>query len=182
MVFGLIVCLGLYIIFSVETQYIYGILLALSSAFLGSLFSIFNGMLVKKHKASIISFYELFFGMVCITLYLLATNQINTSFFELTSNDLVFIVILASICTAYAFIASVHVMRWISPYTVMLTTNLEPVYGIVLALLILRDKEYMSTTFYVGAFIILVTVILNGILKTKKSCSKTNKKLECHLT
>ncbi len=166
-VFGIIVCIGLYIIFSVETEYVLGILLALISAFLGSLFSIFNGMLVQKHNASVISFYELFFGMLCISIYLVSTNQIDSSFFVLTSSDWIFLSILASICTAYAFIASVHVMRWISPYTVMLTTNLEPVYGILLALLILGDKEYMSTSFYIGALIIIITVICNGILKTR---------------
>ncbi len=174
-VFGLIVTLGLYIIFRVESHYYLGIILALISAFLGALFSIFNGMLVKTHKASIISFYELLFGMLCITIYLLVTGSINSSFFSLTLNDWVFISILASICTAYAFIAHVHVMRWISPYTVMLTTNMEPVYGIILALLILGDKEYMSPYFYLGAVIILVTVIVNGILKTRNKSIANSK-------
>ena len=59
-------------------------------------------------------------------------------------------------------------MKWISPYTVMLTTNMEPVYGILLALLILGEKEYMSPAFYLGAIIILVTVVTNGIIKTRK--------------
>jgi drug/metabolite transporter (DMT)-like permease len=59
-------------------------------------------------------------------------------------------------------------MKWISPYTVMLTTNMEPVYGILLALLILGEKEYMSPAFYLGAIIILITVVLNGIIKTRK--------------
>ncbi len=166
-VFGLIVSIGLYIIFRVESHYYLGIILALISAFLGALFSILNGMLVKTHNASVISFYELLSGMLCITIYLLITGSMDNSFFSLTINDWIFISILASICTAYAFIAHVHVMRWISPYTVMLTTNMEPVYGIILALLILGDKEYMSPSFYLGAIIILITVILNGIIKTR---------------
>ena len=58
------------------------------------------------------------------------------SFFDLSSTDWIYILLLASVCTAYAFIAAVHIMKWISPYTVMLTTNMEPVYGILLALLI----------------------------------------------
>jgi len=166
--FGLIVALGLYIIFSVESQYYLGIILALISAFLGALFSIFNGMLVKTHVASVISFYELLSGMLFISVYFLITGGMDSSFFKISMNDWVLIIILASICTAYAFIAHVHVMRWISPYTVMLTTNLEPVYGIILALLILGDKEYMSPSFYLGALVILFTVILNGIIKTRK--------------
>tara|TARA_R110000787_G_scaffold84610_1_gene181243 strand:+ start:26143 stop:27021 length:879 start_codon:yes stop_codon:yes gene_type:complete len=167
-ILGLIVIIGLYIIFKVESEYLYGILLALLASFLGALFSIFNGMMVKNHNASVISFYELLFGVLFITLYILFTDGFDVSFFKLSGSDWTYLVILASICTAYAFIASVHVMKWISPYTVMLTTNMEPVYGILLALLILGEKEYMSPTFYLGAIIILITVVLNGIIKTRK--------------
>jgi len=125
-------------------------------------------MMVKSHNATVISFYELLFGLVFITLYILFTDGFDNAFFNLSGSDWTYLIILASICTAYAFIASVHVMKWISPYTVMLTTNMEPVYGILLALLILGEKEYMSPTFYLGAIIILITVVLNGIIKTRK--------------
>ncbi len=167
-VFGLIVIVGLYIIFKVETAYLTGILFALLSSFLGALFSIFNGMVVKTHDATIISFYELFFGVVFISIFIFSTDGFNVSFFDLSSTDWIYILLLASVCTAYAFIAAVHIMKWISPYTLMLTTNMEPVYGIILALLILGDKEYMNPTFYLGALIILMTVIVNGIIKTRK--------------
>ncbi len=164
--FGIIVIVGLYIIFKVETQYFTGIILALTSSFLGALFSVFNGKFVVKYRASVIAFYELLSGLLCITVFLFIGKNFKNTFFELSTNDWIFIIILASVCTAYAFIASVHVMKWISPYTLILTTNLEPVYGIILALLILGDKEYMSPQFYFGAAIILVTVIINGLLKT----------------
>ena len=167
-IFGLIVIIGLYIIFKVESAYLSGILLALLASFLGTLFSIFNGMMIKSHNATVISFYELLFGVVFITIYILSIDGFDNAFFNLSGSDWTYLIILASICTAYAFIASVHVMKWISPYTVMLTTNMEPVYGILLALLILGEKEYMSPTFYLGAIIILITVVLNGIIKTRK--------------
>jgi drug/metabolite transporter (DMT)-like permease len=80
--------------------------------------------------------------------------------------------ILASICTAY-FTASVKVMKKLSPYTVMLTTNLEPVYGIILVFII-GGKEKMSFSFYVGAVIIIITVILNGIIKHKAGKNSGN--------
>jgi drug/metabolite transporter (DMT)-like permease len=165
--FGLLVVIGLYIIFKVETEYVLGISLALCSAFLASLFAVINGKLVQKHRAAVISFYELFFGMVCITIFLAIRGDFSTEFFQLSENDWIFLLILASVCTAYAFIASVQVMKWLSPYTVMLTINLEPVYGIILALLILGDSENMSPQFYYGALLILVTVIANGIVKTR---------------
>ena len=83
-----------------------------------------------------------------------------------------YLFLLASICTAYAFIASVHVMKYLSPYTVVLTYNLEPVYGIILALFLFPEAERMSGHFYLGAFIIISAVLLNGILKNWKALKK----------
>lgn len=163
--FGLIVILGLYLIFEVDTSYAVGIGLALVSAFLSALFSILNGKFILKHKASVISFYELLTGFLLVTLFVGITGEFNLGFFKISASDWLYLIILASACTAYAFIASIYVMRWISPYTVMLTINMEPVYGILLALLILGDAEKMGNQFYYGALIILITVIANGILK-----------------
>lgn len=166
-VFGLIVVGGLAIIFDVEGDHLTGILLALSASFLGALFSVINGKFAVKYKAATISFYELGFGVLFITGYLVFNGNFNAEFFTLSQSDLIYLFILASACTAYAFIASVHVMKWITPYTVMLTINMEPVYGIILALIILGDDEYMSPQFYYGAALIIVTVIANGIVKNK---------------
>jgi len=165
--FGLLVIIGLYIIFNVETEHTTGILLALLASLLGALFSVINGKFAVKYNATAISFYELGFGMLCITAYLAFNGNFTQDFFQLTNSDWVFLLILASVCTAYAFIASVHVMKWISPYTVMLTINMEPVYGIILALLILGDDENMSPQFYYGAILIIITVVANGIIKTR---------------
>lgn len=180
--FGLIVMAGLYIIFQVETQYMTGIILALISAFLSAVFALINGKLAKREDATVISFYELATGTAAITIYLLVMTLFGevgagftTEFFSISSADWWYLFILASVCTAYAFIASVAVMKHLSPYTVMLTINLEPVYGILLAFLVFGNEEQMKPGFYYGAAIILSTVILNGILKTTRKI-KGNKK------
>lgn len=163
--FGLIVVGGLFLIFNFEGNYLYGIILALISAFLSALFSVFNGKLATQYDSGVISFYELIGGVLCFSVYLLFTGGFDTAFFDVSKDDWMYLLILSSVCTAYAFIASVHVMRHISPYTVMLTINLEPIYGIILALIVFGEKEKMSSGFYIGALIILITVILNGIVK-----------------
>ena len=165
--FGLIVIAGLYLIFQVQGNYVDGIILGLTSAFLSALFSVINGKFAQKYHPAVISFYEIFGGVLCLTVYLLFTKSFTAGFFHLSLLDLLWLLVLSSVCTAYAFIASVGVMKHLSPYTVMLTINLEPIYGIVLALIIFNDKEKMSPQFYVGALIILSTVILNGILKNR---------------
>ncbi|HQA73689.1 DMT family transporter [Flavobacterium sp.] len=164
---GILVIIGLYIIFNVKGNYFYGIVLALTSAFLSALFSVINSKFVKTHDATIISFYELSGGVVFFSILLLFTNKFSVEFFSLTFHDLLYLLILSSICTAYAFIASTAVMKHLSAYTVMLTINLEPIYGIILAVLIFDEKEKMSVGFYIGALLILVTVLLNVIIKTK---------------
>jgi len=179
-VFGIIVMLGLYIMFRVETGYLLGILLALASSFLSATFSLINGKLTQQLRPSIISFYELGSGVLFLTIYLSVSASFNQNFFQLSLNDWTFIFVLASICTAYAFIASVKILKYISPYTVILTGNLEPVYGIILAFLILGDSEKMNPLFYVGALLILMTVVANGILKNRKKLKKKSNGLPSH--
>jgi len=163
--FGLVIISALAMILQVEMHYFTGILFALFSIVIGVLFTLMNGKLIEKHEPSVITFYEFLAGVFFISLYFLFKNKFNADFFILSSSDWIYLFILSSVCTAYAFTASVKVMRILSPYTVMLTTSLEPVYGIVLAYFIIGGKEKMSVEFYIGAVLIVITVILNGILK-----------------
>lgn len=169
--FGLVVIVGLYIIFRVQGNFVYGIILALTSAFLSAMFSIINGKFARVYDPTVISFYEILGGVAFLTLYLLGTQSFTAQFFTVSLNDWLWLLVLSSVCTAYAFIASVGVMKYLSPYTVMLTINMEPIYGIILALIVFNDKEKMSFQFYIGALIILSTVILNGILKNRQNKS-----------
>ena len=166
--FGLLVVFGLYIIFNVEGNYLYGMLIALTSAFLSALFAVINSQFVKKYDPIVISFYELSGGVVFFTFLLFVTQSFTPTFFILSLKDLMYLLILSSVCTAYAFIASTAVMKFLSPYTVMLTINLEPIYGIILAVLIFKEKERMSFEFYIGAIIILLTILMNVVIKSYK--------------
>ena len=165
-VFGIIVIVGVFIVTKSEIKYLTGILLGLLSAFLSSLFAVLNGRFLKQHTATVISFYEFLSGVFFITLYIMFFGEgFSIDFFGLSQSDFGYLFILASICTAYAFIASVYVMKLISPYTVVLTYNLEPVYGMIMAIFLFPETEKMSANFYYGATIILATVLLNGLLK-----------------
>jgi drug/metabolite transporter (DMT)-like permease len=166
--FGLIVIFGLGIIFKVETKYATGIYLAITSAFLSALFSVINGKYAKEYNPNVISVYELSSGFLFLSVFLYFADSFTPAFFALSSNDLIWLFLLSSVCTAYAFSASVKVMKFLSPFTVMLTINLEPIYGIILVLLIFPENEKMSPMFYIGALIILATVIANGIVKSRK--------------
>ncbi|UZO80879.1 DMT family transporter [Aquimarina sp. ERC-38] len=171
-IFGVLIICGVFLIFKAEPEQVEGIYFALSSAILSSLFALLNGKIATQAKPSVISFYELSFGALLVTLYMIfSTVQADVSFPVPAGMDWVYIMILSSVCTACAFIVAVKVMKHLSPFTVMLTTNLEPIYGILLALLIFGDNEKMTSLFYYGALLIIGTVILNGLLKLRK---KTN--------
>jgi drug/metabolite transporter (DMT)-like permease len=167
MLFGSIVIGALYLIFQFEGNYTYGILIALLSAFFSALFSIINSKYAQTYNPTIITFYELLGGISLFSIFLLFSDDLVTLFSEFSWLDLFYLLLLSSVCTAYAFIASVSVMKHLSAFTVMLTTNLEPVYGIVLAILIFKEKEKMSINFYLGAILILVTVLINAFIKSK---------------
>ena len=166
LILGLIVVVGVFLIFNPEFIYINGIILGIISALFASLFSVLNGILIKKESAVIISFYEFLSGVIFITIYLILTNNLNSlSIEEYFSLNYLYIFILGSICTAYAFIASVYLLKFITPYSVVLTYNLEPIYGIILALLFFGDSEKMSFQFYIGLFLILFSVLVNMYVK-----------------
>ena len=111
--FGLIVVAGLYIIFNVEGTYLWGMVTALTSAFLSALFAVINSRLVKSYDATVISFYELSGGVVFFSFLLLFFGSFSTDFFQLSGKDLGYLLILSSVCTAYAFIASTTVMKFL---------------------------------------------------------------------
>ena len=168
-IFGLLVIIGVFIITKSEMKYLTGIILGILSAFLSSLFAVINGKFLEKNSATVISFYEFLGGVLFITLFIpIFGDGFSMDFFKLSGSDYGYLFILASICTAYAFIASVYIMNYISPFTVILTYNLEPVYGILLALILFPESEKMSPQFYIGAIVIISVVILNGFIKNSK--------------
>lgn len=165
LIFGVLIILGLYFIFSFEFKYLIGITLSVISAALASWFTVLNGILIKECKAKIISFYELLGAFILVTGYLLISNKGNLSQFIIPVADVKWLIILGILCTAFAFIVSVEVMKKISPYTVTISVNLEPIYSIILALIIWPDSETMSYGFYMGTIIVIVTIFLNALFK-----------------
>jgi len=164
--FGLIVIGGLCFIFNIESRFHTGIIYGVASAFLASLFSVINSILIKQDPAETISFWELSSGFVGLTFYLFFFQDFNSV--QLKMEDFVYLLILGIVCTAYAFVISIEVMKSLTPYTVNISINLEPVYGIILALVIFGDSEFMSPGFYIGGLIILLTIFGNALMKKRE--------------
>ncbi|MFC2126160.1 DMT family transporter [Bacteroidota bacterium] len=166
---GLLVILGLYLIFRFEFNHALGLVLALASAFLAATFTVINSRLSHTGSEYVISFYELTGACLFTLMYLLISYMFwegnHVSNIHPTTMDWIYIFILALACTVYPFTASIELMKRLSAFTVNLTINLEPVYGIVLAVIIFGDREKMSSGFYGGAILILISVIFYPIIK-----------------
>lgn len=163
---GIVIIFGIYLIFKFEFQYWLGISLGLGAALCASIFSILNGKMVQKTSPSIITQYEMIGAFIGVSVVLLATGQFDEHMI-LSRTDFFYLFILGSICTALAYVLGVAVMKELSAFTVALVTNLEPVYGILLAFFFIGSTEKMSVGFYAGAIIILSAVFIYPTLKTK---------------
>ena len=168
---GLMIIFGIYLIFKFESRYTSGIILGLSAALASSLFGTINSVLVQKSNPIIIGFYEITSAFFWITLYRLFDHSLLLERFSLSTSDWLYLVLLGTICTALAYVAGVSVMRTLSAFRVALVTNLEPVYGVLLAFIFFGTKEAMSVGFYFGAAIILAAVFLYPRYKKYKKHS-----------
>lgn len=167
---GLTVIFGLYIIFRFEFDHALGLSIALLSALLAAIFSILNAFYTKKHDPYAITFYEMAGAAISIAIFF-----IPYTYFGIAENgelqlspsaiDWFYLFILSGICTVYAFSVSVEIMKRLTPFTVNLAINMEPIYGILLALLIFGESEKMSGGFYLGASLIIVTIIINPVVR-----------------
>lgn len=173
---GLLIVVGIGLIFTFESEYLLGIILGLSCSLAGCFFGIVNSNLVKKNSASTISFYEMIGAFVWISVFILIFGDGGRDF-KLNTSDFIYLFILGTICTAAAYVAGVSVMKELSAFKVALVTNLEPVYGIILAWFFFGEKEVMSWGFYLGGSIVLGAVFLHPYFQrrlTKRKLKKTD--------
>ncbi len=166
---GIVVISGLYIIFQFETHYYEGIFFALLAAVLSGFFVVINKKISLRYDPTVISFYEMIGGFAIITLFYLVTGGFDMAFFKISTSDLIYILILSFLCTSYAFAAIVEIMKILSAFNVVLAINMEPIYGIIMALIIFGESEQMSPSFYIGAMIIIAAVFTYPVLKRKFS-------------
>ena len=167
MLLGCVVIIGLALIFKFETHYALGIVLSLAAAFLAALFSTLNASLVKHHEPTQIALWEMVFAWIGLTLFVLLSGD-GESLMHLPSvRDLELLGVLGVLCTGVAFIISIRVMRVLSPFTCALAINMEPVYTIIIALILYGSDERMSPEFYLGGLVILSTLFIDMRLKNR---------------
>jgi drug/metabolite transporter (DMT)-like permease len=163
-VLGLLVIGGVAVIFHFDPHFQKGILYGLGSSFLGALFPIYNRRLMQFMNAPTLVTWELTGGWFFLLLFI----PIYHYFFPAIrwipqGNDLLWVFILASFCTVWAFQLSSNALKQLSAFTVNMSYNLEPVYGILLAFLVFGENKFLGASFYVGMAIILIALSFQTI-------------------
>lgn len=163
---GLIVIYGIYFVSGDFNSSDYEALAyGLVSALCAALFSVFNAQLAKNVSSPTITFYELLIGFFFLSSVLLFDNKINASLFTMTLSDFLWLLFLGILCTSFAFLATIEVVKRLGAFTVSLSINMEPVYTILLAIVILNEDEVLGTQFYIGSILIVAVVISNAVIK-----------------
>lgn len=161
---GLLVLLGIYLIFHFDVQYKTGILLGVAAAFLSALFPIYNKKLIQHVPVSALTLYELSGGWLLLSLVLPFYLQFSPATKHLPSlNDWFWLLMLALFCTVLAVQLSVNALKKISPFTANLTYNLEPVYGIALAFLLYHEEKELGDGFVWGILLIIASVVIQTV-------------------
>ncbi|MEQ9465848.1 MAG: DMT family transporter [Ekhidna sp.] len=166
---SVIAFIGIGVIFNVEFDYLSGLLTAVLSAFIASVFTVINGRLTKSYDPYVITFYEMIGACAATALFfpIYAGYFVDSLSLSPSLSDWLYLSILAIVCTVYAYSVSVELMKRLSAFSINLVVNLEPVYGIILALIIFGDSEEMSPGFYLGTLLILTSVLLYPLLNRR---------------
>lgn len=181
-VLGAFIILGIYIVFKADIKYKTGLIMAMISAICAAIFMLINSGFTRQYNHFVIMSYEMLGACITTAFFLPFYKIYLTDGGKLhmipSSLDWIYILVLALVCTVYAYSTSIKLMKKFSPYTINLVVNMEPVYGILLALVIFGDREKMTYSFYMGAFVIIAAVfcypVLNRILMKKKISLQNN--------
>ena len=174
-VFGAVVVYGIYFVsddFTMDEYVALG--LGLLSALLAATFSVFNAKFIQTISATKITLYEMFSAAVFLTIVLMVTGDFNCARITPSISDVLWLLFLGVICTSFAFLANIEVVKRLGAFTVSLSINLEPVYTIVLAIFILNENELLGVDFYIGSTLIVFVVLLNAVLKSSQRKTQNN--------
>jgi len=170
---GIVVIIGLYIIFSFDFQYPMGLFLGILSGVTCAIFAVINSKMVSRISSLTITFYEMIGACIGVVIFFpfymdqwATGGKLNLT---PTLTDWLWIGILSLVCSVYAYAVAINLTKKLSVFFIQLTLNLEPVYGIILALIVFGEKEVMRWNFYLGTIVILGAVVAYPFVKNKFS-------------
>lgn len=169
LILSLVVVAGIYFVSGdFNTQEYEALAYGLSSAFLAALFSVFNAKIAEDCSPVHMTLYEMLSSFLFLTAILYFSGNLDASLFHLDAAAVGWLIFLGLVCTSFAFLATIYVMKLLGAFTVSLSINLEPVYTIFLAIFILNENQQLNGRFYIGSVVIIAVVLANAFLKSPK--------------
>jgi len=178
---SLIVVIGIFLVTEeFSGNQLLALCFGLTSALLAATFSVFNARFAQTTKPSTITLYEMIMATLAIGVLLIATGDFNAALWDIRGEDWGWLLFLGIVCTSFAFLAVVELVKHLGAFTVSLSINLEPVYAIILGIVILNENQKLGVQFYVGSVIIVLVIFVNAILKSylKRKKSSANMVLD----
>jgi drug/metabolite transporter (DMT)-like permease len=170
---GFIVIFGIYFVSSDFQPHEHEALgYGLISALCAALFSVFNAKLAQEIPTPTITLYEMGTGFIFLSIILLFQGRLTSDLFIMTTSDFLWLLFLGILCTSFAFLITIEIVKVLGAFTVSLSINLEPIYTILLAIFILQEHTLLNNRFYIGATLIILVVIANGWMKNYQRRSK----------
>lgn len=155
---GITLC-GIALIFGMDISFRTGIILGVISAIFSALYTVYNERLAGSFRSETIILYQMFGGFAGLSLvmpvFLFFTP--TTSFIP-SAADFGWLLVLSILCTVVLYLLIVNALKHISSFTVSLTFNLEPLYTILLAIVIYKEDKVLSLSFYIGLLLILISL------------------------
>jgi len=171
---SLIVVAGIYFVSSDFTgNELKALYYGLASALFAGVFAVFNAKFAQDTSPSTISFYEMVVATLSLSILLFFLGRLDGGLFVMTGMDFTWLLFLGVVCTSFAFLITIELVKYLGVFTVSLSINLEPVYAIVLGIIILHENEELNASFYVGSVIIVGVIFLNAIIKSSLKKRKT---------
>ena len=163
-ILSLVGVLGIALIFHFDDKYRIGIIMGVFAALFSAIFSIYNKKNIVIANSKTIIYYELIGGFIFLSLLMpFYLKFFKTTFSVPNYSDLFWLLILSWVCTVLAMDLSLQALKKVSAFTLNLTVNLEPVYGILLAFAIFNEQKELNGSFFLGFILIILSVMLQMI-------------------
>lgn len=168
LIYSLIAVLGIFLIFNFDPSFRVGIILGIISAALFALYTIYNQIIEVGKSSRCMLFYELLGGSIFLSFFLpvfLYCTPISR--LVPVGIEWFWLFVLAFFCTVLLYLFHIDVLKSLSAFTVSLAGNLEPVYGVLFAIIFLGEAHDLTISFYLGMLLILLSVFLQSIFKNR---------------
>jgi drug/metabolite transporter (DMT)-like permease len=162
---GLLVIAGIYLIFHFDPRYKTGIILGIICAILLAIVTIYLREFVQRINPETVLTYQLSGGLLTLSLLMpFYMQQFPTDYIVPNFKDWMWLLVLAWFCSVLAFQFSVTALKKLTAFTVNLSFNLEPVYGIILAFLLFGESKDFNWAFFAGIALIATSLIIHIIM------------------